>query len=159
MPQQIPVSDFVDALFVLWEEILGVPPKDGDTYVLDPDAGWAASLAAVTAESASRPVAPGGTSIAAQVAHAAYFLETFEAIITNRHERADWPGSFRPATVDGAEWTRQRERLFAVADRVGALMRANPRWPREHIGGALANLTHLAYHLGAVRQMLRVARG
>ncbi len=34
-----------------------------------------------------------------------------------------------------------------VAERVGNLMRGNPTWPRSHIGGVLANLTHLAYHL------------
>jgi len=160
MLQTIPVADFVDHLFVLWEEIVGVPAKGGGpTWVLDHDTGWSPSLAALTAAEASRPVVPGGTSIAAQTAHAAYYLETFEAIIENRHERADWPGSFRPATVDEAEWARQRERLFAVADRVGALMRGNPQWRREHVGGAMANLAHLAYHLGSVRQMLRAVRG
>ena len=160
MTQTIPAPDFVDALFAVWEEILGQPAKSGGaTLVLDDDAGWAHSLADLSAEAASRPIAPGGTTIAAQTAHTAYYLERFEAIIANRHERADWPGSFHPATVDEDEWTRQRERLFGVADRVGALMRGNPTWPREHLGGALANLTHLAYHLGAVRQVLRVVRG
>jgi len=160
MAQTIPASDFVDALFGIWEEILGHPAKaGGPTFVLDDDAGWTHSLKDLSAEAASRPIAPGGTTIAAQTAHAAYYLERFEAIIANRHERADWPGSFRPASVDEGEWARQRERLFAVAQRVGALMRGNPAWSREHLGGALANLTHLAYHLGAVRQMLRVVRG
>jgi hypothetical protein len=160
MAQTIPASDFVDALFSIWEEIVGHPAKDGgSTFVLDDDAGWMHSLTDVSAEAASRPIAPGGTTIAAQTAHTAYYLERFEATIANRHERADWPGSFRPATVDEAEWTRQRERLFGVAERVGDLMRGNPTWPREHVAGALANLTHLAYHLGAVRQMLRVVRG
>ena len=160
MTQTIPPSDFVDALFAVWEEILGQPATSGGaTLVLDDDAGWAHSLAKLSAEAASRPIAPGGTTIAAQTAHAAYYLERFEAIIANRHERADWPGSFQPATVDEAAWARQRERLFRVAERVGSLMRGNPNWRPEHLRGALANLTHLAYHLGAVRQMLRVVRG
>lgn len=97
--------------------------------------------------------------VAAQTAHAAYYLELFEAIVANRHEPTDWPNSSRPLEVDDAAWAHQKERLFAVAERVGARMRGNPRWLREHLGGAMANLTHLAYHLGAVRQMLRVARG
>jgi hypothetical protein len=160
MPTDVAIADFVDNLFILWDEILGVPAKEsGPTWVLDLDTGWAQSLAAVTAAGASRPIAPGGTSIAAQTAHAAYYLETFEAIIQNRHERADWPGSFQPATVDDAEWAHQKARLFSAAARVGALMRGNPQWRREHVGGAMANLTHLAYHLGAVRQMLRLVAG
>ena len=97
MTQTIPPSDFVDALFAVWEEILGQPATSGGaTLVLDDDAGWAHSLAKLSAEAASRPIAPGGTTIAAQTAHAAYYLERFEAIIANRHECADWPGSLRP---------------------------------------------------------------
>lgn len=159
MSQQVPIADFVDNLFVLWREILGIPEKEaGPVWVLDRNTGWAQTLAAVSAAEASRPIAPGGTSVAAQTAHAAYYLEGFEAIIENRHEGSDWPGSFRPATVDDAEWARQKARLFAVAERVGALMRGNPQWRREQLGGAMASLTHLAYHLGAVRQMLRVVK-
>lgn len=159
MSEQIPVADFVDNLFVLWDEVLGVPEKaEGPTRVLDLNTGWAQSLATLTAAEASRPVAPGGTTVAGQTAHAAYYLDVFEAIVENRHERADWQGSFQPAAVDEQAWAQRKERLFAVAGRVGALVRGNRDWRREHVGGAMANLVHLAYHLGAVRQMLRVVR-
>ena len=160
MSQQIPVADFVDNLMVLWEETLGIPAKPEETtWYLDRNAGWAASLAGVSAAAASRPIVAGGTSIAAQTAHAAYYLERFEAIVADRREPSDWPASFRPAEVDEEAWTRSKERLFAAAERVGRLLRGNPHWEREHLGGAMANLVHLAYHLGAVRQMLRVAKG
>jgi len=160
MAQQIPNEHFVDALSTLWEEVLGTPAREGgNTWVLDHGAGWAQTLADVSAAEASRPVAPGASTIAAHTAHAAYYLEGFVAIVENRHEKPDWPGSFRPAEVDEAEWARQRSRFHGVAERVGALLRGNPQWQREQVAGAMAQLAHLTYHLGAVRQMLRVVKG
>jgi hypothetical protein len=157
MSQQIPVTDFVTNLFIIWDEILGIPEKpEGPTWVLDLNTGWTQSLSAVGAAEASRPIAPGGTSIAAQTAHAAYYLEVFEARIHGRHERADWQGSFQPAEVDEEAWAQQKERLFGAAARVGVLITGNTDWEPQHLGGAMAALTHLPYHLGAVRQMLRV---
>ena len=156
----IPVAAFLNALFCLWEEILGEPPRtEGPPAVLDRGAGWTPTLAAVTATQASRPLAPAATTIAGQTAHAACYLELFEDIVLNRHPRADWAGSFAPSEVDGAGWAAQQARLFAVADRVAALVRANPSWPEAHVRGALSALVHTTYHLAAVRQMVRVVAG
>lgn len=160
MPDPIPTDAFLNPFFFVWEEILGDPPKgDRPLAVLDRDTGWAQTLAAVDAAEASRPVAPGGTTIAGQTAHAAYYLELLEAIIENRHVAADWPGSFAPSSVDEAAWAAQKARLFGVAARVAAHVRANASWPEPHVRSALGALVHLAYHLGAVRQMARVVRG
>jgi hypothetical protein len=157
MSDPIAVDAFLDAVFDLWEEILGDPPRSsGPTAVLDVNTGWAQTLSVLTAAEASRPVAPGGTTIAGQTAHAAYYLELFEDIILNRQTHADWPGSFAPRAVDEAAWAAQQARLLGVADRVAALMRGNPSWPEPHVRSAIGSLTHLAYHLGAVRQMARV---
>jgi hypothetical protein len=156
MSDPIAVDAFLNPLFNLWEEVLGEPPRsEGPTAVLDLATGWAPSLSALTAAQASRPVVPGGTTIAGQTAHAAYYLELFEDIVLNRQTQADWPGSFAPSQVDEAAWAAQQARLFGVADRVAALMRSNPSWPETHVRGALGSLVHLAYHLGAVRQMAR----
>ena len=159
MPDPIAADAFLGPLFFLWEEVLGDPPKEGKPVaVLDADTGWTQTLAAVTAAEASREVVPGGTTIAGQTAHAAYYLELFAAIIENRHVAADWPGSFAPSTVDERAWAEQKARLFGAADRVAGHMRANPQWPELHVRSALGALVHLAYHLGAVRQMARVVR-
>ncbi len=157
MPDPIPVDAFLAPLFFLWEEVLGDPAKDGKPVaVLDTDTGWTQTLASVNAAEASRPVAPGGTTIAGQTAHAAYYLERFAAIVENRHVEADWPGSFEPSDVDEAVWEEQKARFFAVAERVAGHVRANPQWPEAHVRSVLGALVHLAYHLGSVRQMVRV---
>jgi hypothetical protein len=160
MSEPIAVDAFLEPLFFLWEEILGEPPRSsGPTAVLDLHTGWAQTLSLLTAEQASRPAVPGGTTIAGQTAHAAYYLEVLEDIILNRHLQADWPGSFAPSAVDEAAWAAQQARLFGVAGRLAGHMRANPSWPEPHVRSALGCLVHLAYHLGAVRQMVRVVAG
>ncbi len=160
MPDPIAAEALFDPYFFLWEEILGDPPKDGrPVAVLDPDTGWSQTLAAVSASEASTPVARGGTTIAGQTAHAAYYLELLAAIIEERDVEADWPGSFEPSAVDEDAWAAQKERLFEVAATVAGHVRANPQWPEPHVRSALGALVHLAYHLGAVRQMARVVRG
>ena len=143
-------------LFVL-DEFAGHPPKaTPGSACLDRDTGWLQTLEAVDAERASRPVAPGGTSIAAQAAHAAYYVELIEAGMRGAEPASDWPGSFQPAVVDEAAWRALRDRLKASLERFRALVTSEQAWDDRRLGDAIAVLAHTAYHLGAVRQMARV---
>jgi hypothetical protein len=156
MPDTIPVDAFRRTYLFLFEEFVGDPPKgEGGNACLDTDTGWTQSLAAVDATAASQPVAPGGTTIASQTAHTAYYIELLEALARGEHPETDWPGSFAPATVDEAAWEQTRERLFGALGRFRSIFEATD-FPPEHLQGALGVLLHTAYHLGAVRQMLRV---
>ena len=159
MPEEIPAAAIHAALLELWDEMLGQAGPGSDHHVLDPDAGWAATLAAVDAATASRPVAPGGTSIAGQTAHVARSLAYLEERLDGHEPDVDWPASFLPAEVDTLEWDRRREGLFEVADRVGSRLRDDPSWPHHQLLRIMSHVVHLAYHLGAVRQMLRAVRG
>ncbi|MDA0700475.1 MAG: hypothetical protein O3A02_04640 [bacterium] len=157
MPDPIPADPFLRPLLFLWEEVVGDPPGGaGPSAVLDLNSGWTQTLAAVTAGEASRPVVPGGPSIAGQTAHVAYDLELFEAIALDRDPKADWPRSFHPSVAGEADRADLEARLFAVAERAAALVSGNPSWPEGHVRGALGSHAHPAYHLGAVRQMVRV---
>ncbi len=156
MSDAIGVDTFRRTYLFLFEEIYGDPPKgDRGNAVLDADTGWRQSLEAVDAEQASRPVAPGGTTIAGQAAHTAYYIELLEALARGERPAADWPGSFSPRAVDDQTWEHTRERLFGALGRFRAMVDASD-FPPEQLQGALGVLLHTAYHLGAVRQMLRV---
>ena len=159
MPHDIPATAVNAALFELWDEILGQPSPGADSHVLDPAAGWAPSLAAIDAATASRRIEPGGTSIAGQTAHASRALEYLEEVLEGHDPQVDWTSTFLPAEVDDHAWVRRRQRLFTVADRVAARLRGSPGWPHDQLLRVMSHLVHLAYHLGAVRQMLRVTRG
>ncbi len=154
----LPDADVIGPLFDLWDEILGLPSANGQTAVIDLGTGWAATLAAVDAATASRPMRPGGASIAGHTAHAAAYLEAFEERFHGRGTPTAGPETFEPSEVDEARWAHLRERLLGDAERVRALLHGATQWPQEQVRGAVANLAHLAYHLGAIRQMLRYSR-
>jgi hypothetical protein len=150
----IPAEDFVAMLAEIWQELLR-----GDaafTFVIDPGgSGWGPTLASLSAAQASRAM-PSGTTIAAHTAHAAAYLEFFEGVIRNQPPSIDWPATFHPAAVDDDGWRTLQQRLQDAAARVAALMQGNPAWQPLHVRGAVANLAHLAYHLGAIRQLRRL---
>jgi hypothetical protein len=156
MPGTLSIERFRSMYVFLWEEVVGDPPKeDRGNAVLDTDTGWMQSLAAVDAAAASQPITPGGTTIAGQTAHTAFYIELLEALARGEQPEADWPGSFSPSSVDEEAWERTRDRLFGALGRFRAMAEVTD-FPPEHVQGALGVLVHTAYHLGAVRQMLRV---
>jgi hypothetical protein len=144
-------------LFHILEETFEDPPQPGQGNVyLDKQTGWVQTLDGVSAERASRPVAPGGTTVAAQVGHARYYLEVAEGFMRGREPTPDWPGSWRVQEVTPEAWEELKTSLMSTYQRVAELLRTTEHWDDDRITDALAVLVHSAYHLGAVRQMLRL---
>jgi hypothetical protein len=160
MTSSIRTDVFLDAYLLLLDEFAGEPPKaEPGNACLDSDAGWKQTLEVVDATRASRPAVPGGTTIAAHTAHAAYYVELLQRFAAGEEPTPDWPGSFQPSDVDERSWDEQRERLLAALRRFRAMVAANTDWSEERTQGALSIVAHTAYHLGAVRQLLRVVAG
>ncbi len=125
------------------------------------DIGLLRSLDALSAAAASAPAPAGGASIAAHVDHLRYGFE-----LLNRWSRgenpfadADYGASWRRGTVSPEEWIARREALATeVAHWERAL--AEPRELGEvELTGILASIAHLAYHVGAIRQIDRSLQG
>ncbi|GGL82242.1 hypothetical protein GCM10010840_19970 [Deinococcus aerolatus] len=147
-------------LDILSEAVEGGPPGEGTAF-LDGTAadgsgnhGLLATLDTLSAAQASTPV--HGTSIAGHARHSALHME-----VVVRWERDgdrgpfDWKGSFLPAEVDDRQWDELRVRLRAAYDALCAFARTQKEG--EATGEATGSLTgavaHVAYHLGAIRQM------
>ena len=147
-------------LVLLLHELVDGPPGR-EAYVLNPgDPGLLASLDRLTAEAASaRP--QERSSIASHVDHVRYGLE-----LMNRWTRgenpwsdADYSGSWRRQTVSDEAWAALRTSLRKEAhDWVGTVGRERPL-DRVALAGVLGSVVHLAYHLGAIRQLSRAASG
>jgi hypothetical protein len=77
----------------------------------------------------------------------------------NPFANADWSTSWKKTTVSDAEWQTRRDELRAEANRwLTALGR--PREMQEiELNGVIGSIAHLAYHLGAIRQINQAARG
>lgn len=115
------------------------------------------TLAPVTAEQASKPMFPGGATIAAHVAHVDFYIEVFEKwIATHDDSDTDWRAVWnRVHAVTPAEWDALRAQLRASYLRLRGMVEASGQWNDDAFGGAMAIVAHTASHLGTIRQALR----
>jgi hypothetical protein len=149
------------ALVALASELTqGTAPTGG--FVLNKeDVGLVGSLDHLSAAQASHS-AHGGATIAAHADHVAYglsLLNRWSAGEQNPWATADWSQAWKRTTVTDAEWkalrahVREQARAFVaavgVAREVGDL----------ELKGIIGNVAHVAYHLGAIRQIDAHARG
>ena len=104
---------------------------------------------------------PTGSSIAAHVDHLRYGLSLMNSWTAgeNPFANADWGASWKKTTVSDEEWRTRRAELRTEATRwLEALGR-----PRDvqtiELNGIVGSIVHLAYHLGAIRQINQATRG
>ena len=150
-----------DALSRLFNELVHGSPADA-CYVLNPkDPGLLASLDRLSAASASAPGPGGGSSVVAHVDHLHYGFEVMNRWFRgeNPFADADYSGSWRRGTVDEQAWAGLRSRLRSSIDQwSGALEKRREVNPTE-LMGMIGSVVHLAYHLGAMRQINRTLIG
>lgn len=150
----VPTPDLAEEILYLLIETFESPIKDGNAY-LDRGAGVFMTLDRIGAEDASRPAFPGATTLAAQTEHIRFYLVALEGFIIGAHTRVDWTQSWQTTAVTVAEWDTLRSDLRKTYDHTVELIRSFERWDENELGDALAMLTHSAYHLGALRQLVR----
>jgi hypothetical protein len=153
-------GEVAKTLGVLLAELVEGASKDGG-YMLNPgDEGLLRSLDKLSAADASRAT-PTGASIAAHVDHVRYGLSLMNRWShgDNPFDSADWGASWRKTTVSEPEWRQRLSELRAEATRWLGVVRA-PRDVNEiELSGMIGSIAHLAYHLGAIRQINQSARG
>ncbi|MBC7878260.1 MAG: hypothetical protein H7Y59_13910 [Anaerolineales bacterium] len=123
---------------------------------LDKDTSLFRTLDTVSAREASIPVGGKCASLAAQVAHVIYYIESFERFALQGDESPrDWGYIWRTVEkVTDEEWEDYKSKLRDAYGRMDSLFRNNPMWNEDTIGGALSVVVHTAYHLGEIRQAL-----
>jgi hypothetical protein len=132
-----------------------------DAYFLNPgDRGLLASLDALSAEAASaRPA--GRSSVAAHVAHLRYGLGLLNRAARGEDVWADanWAESWTHQSVTEEQWQTLRADLANEARGWLDVMKHPPSWDEAELTGAVGSIPHLAYHLGAIRQLAPAASG
>jgi hypothetical protein len=150
---QIQAEHFNNALYLLLDETF----DNVHGVFLDRGTSMFETLATISAEEASVPVGGKCATLAAQVKHAAFYLDVLErSARTQEYERQDWGKIWRETTaVTSEEWEAIKTQLRESYDRIKELIGGTTEWPSErHIGGAIAAIVHTAYHLGEIRQAL-----
>jgi hypothetical protein len=124
------------------------------------DRGLLRSLERLSAADASAPTRTG-SSIASHVAHVGYGLS-----LMNRWSRgenpfsdANWSAAWKKTKVTEPEWEALRIQLRDEAAKWLVVLRT----PREvqgiELSGMIGSIAHLAYHVGAIRQINPSVRG
>ena len=154
--------EITSTLTTLLGELLDGPPGR-DAYMLNGgDAGLLRSLDKLRACDASAIPPGGAASIAAHVDHLRYGLSLMNRWAggeQNPFGSADWSTSWRKTAVSDAEWQQLRNDLATEARRWLDALRAPRDVSRIELNGVVGSIAHLAYHLGAIRQIDRAARG
>ena len=144
------------------ELVHGSPDPAARTYMLNRgDHGLLAALEQLSAQGASATGA-GGASIAAHVDHLRYgfsILNAWAAGSPPSRNEMDWTASWRKNVVSEAEWHTLRAELRREADAWLRALRAPRELSEVEAGWMAGSIAHLAYHLGAIRQLDRTARG
>ena len=119
------------------------------------------TLEGVSAEEASRPPGDGCATVAAHVEHVRFYLDVLNDVMRKEEvTRVDWRDIWqRVREVTPEEWDAQKRSLGESYQRVLATLRDYDGWLGEYgISGSLAVLAHTAYHLGGIRQALRLIK-
>ena len=154
-------TDTAQSLKRLFSELIhGTDPREG--FVLNRgDAGLLRSLDTVSAADASLNVHDGAT-IAAHAQHVRYGLSLFNRWAAdggNPFADAKWDEAWRTSRVDDHAWQEIRSGLRRESEQWLTVLK-EPRDVNEiEFTGMLASIAHLAYHLGAIRQIGKSTRG
>ena len=125
------------------------------------DVGLLRSLDRLSAAQASTAL-HGGATIAAHADHVDYglsLINRWSAGERNPWADADWGRSWTRTTVTDAEWKAVRDELRAQSRKWVEGMRAAREVADIELNGLIGSVAHLAYHLGAIRQIAAQARG
>src|SRR6185503_3122540 len=136
--------------------------KDGSALVLNSgDAGFLRSLDTLSASEASRSVNDGAT-IAAHAQHVRYGFSLMNRFATeggNPFADARWDEAWKVSAVDAAGWKEIRDGLRDETHRWFQALGSPREASVAELSGLVASIAHLAYHLGAIRQIGKGARG
>jgi hypothetical protein len=154
--------DTNQALAGVFAELADGLQVPGDAVILNSgDLGLVRSLAKLSAANASQST-DGGATIAAHAQHLRFGLS-----LLNRWAReggdpfsdAKWDEPWKTSIVDDREWEAiqagLREEAHGWLETLASLPPAGTRDLRWMIG----SIAHLAYHLGAIRQIHKAPRG
>lgn len=120
-----------------------------------PGSGLFGTLEQLTAEEASIPVE--GVTIAAHTDHTRYHVWANNQSLAGEEQNFDWNKSWEIGAVTKDEWeqilTQLHHEYLKLTEHVNG-----EELTAEKANNLLGALAHAAYHLGAIRQMVKVVK-
>ena len=156
-------NDVARSLTTLFSELVdGAKAPAGGNFVLNSgDAGLLASLDRLSATDASSSV-HGGATIAAHAQHVRYGLVLMNRWAIeggNPFADAKWDEAWKTSAVNDAQWAEIRAGLADEARRWLEVLGTGRDVSTMELSGMIGEIVHVAYHVGAMRQIAASARG
>lgn len=152
MPKEIAITEVAEgfryALTETFESVFGI--------YLDKNTSLFETLAQISASDASQPMGNCAT-IAAHIAHTAYYLRALEdRLLGNDLSYINWETIWQEVSaVDEAQWDALIADLRAAYQRIMSRLDGAAGWEGTHeLSCLLGIIAHTAYHLGEIRQMM-----
>jgi hypothetical protein len=154
-------NDISPTLGRLFSELVNGTSGSGGFVLNSGDVGLLRSLDKIPADDASLSI-NGGATLAAHAQHLRYGLSLMNHWAKEGGDPfadAKWDEAWNTSRVTATDWDAIRDGLRdEIADWLHVL-----KTPREvadvELTGIIASIAHLAYHLGAIRQINKDARG
>jgi hypothetical protein len=140
--------------YILRETFEGSPEGQPSAY-LDRGVGIFSTLEKLSAAEVSREV--NVTTIAAQTEHAKFYLDRICEFMKGRTEAVNWEQSWLIETVSEEEWNLLRAGMRKSYENALRCFAEIDAWDEDRTGEAIAIIAHTAYHLGAIRQIMKSA--
>jgi hypothetical protein len=154
-------TDMATPLSRVFSELTDGPRHKLGVVLNTGDGGLLRSLDKLRAGEASQAV-HGGATIAAHAQHVRYglsLMNRWAAEGGNPFADATWDAAWRLSTVDDAQWQEIRDGLRGETERWQQALRTPREVTNIELTGMIGSVAHLAYHLGAIRQIATAARG
>jgi hypothetical protein len=156
-------NDIARSLTTLFSELVdGAKAPVGGNFVLNSgDAGLLGSLDKLSAAAASQSV-HGGATIAAHAQHVRYGLSLVNRWATEDGDPfadAKWGEAWKTSAVNDAQWAEIRAGLRDEAHHWLQALGATRNVSTAELSRMIGEIVHVAYHLGAMRQIAASARG
>ena len=154
-------TEIASSLARLFSELADGPGEHSAFMLNSGDIGLLRSLDALSDADASRS-ANGGATIAAHAQHLRYGLSLMNRWAAgggNPFADARWDEAWKTSRVDESAWLEIRNGLRDEAHRWLTTLDSPRQVSDVEFTGIVASIAHLAYHLGAIRQIARDARG
>jgi len=155
-------TEVTPALTRLFAELVDGTSGHASAFILNSgDVGLLRSLEKLSAAEASRSVNDGAT-IAAHAQHVRFglpLMNRWAAEGGDPFADATWDEAWKTFDVDITAWKEIRDGLRDEAHRWLTVL-GSPRDVSDvELTGMIASIAHLAYHLGAIRQIAKDGRG
>src|SRR5262245_52297113 len=151
-------TQITNELIKLLKETFEGPEPTGPSAFLNKGCGLFQTLEGVSSEMASAQAWPEGSTIAAHTEHVRFYIDVHDKLLLGFKDKIDWEESWRVKTVSGEQWNLLRDNLRLAYTKVREDLRGVSDWGEDESSIAMAIITHTAYHLGAIRQLLLAVR-